>query len=161
MRRAEIIAAGILAVLSVYFMWMSMELPIGWVPERGPGGGAFPFALSTGMLVCSVVILLQAWFRRVPENVQEAPFLDPETRRLLVVIGSALVIMVGLVHFVGMYVSIPLFVIFYMRYLGHHRWHITLTMAVIIPVGTFLFFEKLILILLPKGITERWFYIFF
>ena len=42
MRRAELLMAVVLAIFSAYLMWKSAELPIGWVPERGPGGGAFP-----------------------------------------------------------------------------------------------------------------------
>ena len=43
MRRAELLMALVLALLSVYLMWKSWELPIGWIPDEGPGGGAFPF----------------------------------------------------------------------------------------------------------------------
>ena len=46
MRRTELGIAGVLAILSVYLMWKSTELPIGWRPGVGPGGGAFPFWLS-------------------------------------------------------------------------------------------------------------------
>ena len=41
MRKAELIMALVMAVFSVYIMWKSTELPIGWIPEEGPGGGAF------------------------------------------------------------------------------------------------------------------------
>jgi len=52
MRRAELVMALALGVLSAYLMVKSAELPIGWIPREGPGGGAFPFWLSAGMLVC-------------------------------------------------------------------------------------------------------------
>ena len=44
MRKAEFIMAGIMAVFSLYLMWMSAKLPIGWVAGSGPGGGALPGA---------------------------------------------------------------------------------------------------------------------
>ena len=50
MRRAEIVTASLMAVFSVYLMWKSAELPIGWIPDEGPGGGAFSFWLSAVML---------------------------------------------------------------------------------------------------------------
>ena len=43
MRRAELVMALALGVLSAYLMVKSAELPIGWIPREGPGGGAFPF----------------------------------------------------------------------------------------------------------------------
>ena len=161
MRRAETITSLVLAALSLYMMWKSAELPVGWIPDYGPGGGAFPFWLAFGMLICSVVIFIQTILRKTAESRSEAPFLDPETKKLLITISVALIAMVGLIHIIGVYFSIPLFVIFYLRHLGNHSWPVTLSLSVGIPVATFLFFEKLLLILLPKGLTEEMFYIFF
>jgi putative tricarboxylic transport membrane protein len=38
MRRGEFITAGILAVLSIYMMWKSTELDVGYISGEGPGG---------------------------------------------------------------------------------------------------------------------------
>ena len=35
MRIAELVMALAMAALSLYLMWKSMELPIGWLPEIG------------------------------------------------------------------------------------------------------------------------------
>ena len=40
MRRGEFITAGVLAALSIYMMWKSTELEIGYRSDEGPGGGA-------------------------------------------------------------------------------------------------------------------------
>ena len=58
MRRAEIVTAVLIGLFSIYLMWKSTELPIGWIPEKGPAGGAFPFWLSAAMFLCSIWILL-------------------------------------------------------------------------------------------------------
>ena len=50
MRIAELVMALAMAVLSLYLMWKSMALPIGWLPGRGPGGGACPFWLWWGLV---------------------------------------------------------------------------------------------------------------
>ena len=66
--------------------------------------------------------------------------------------------MVGAIHFVGVYIAIPLFFIFSVRFVGRHSWMTTGALAVATPVVTFFFFEVGLKILLPKGITEEWFY---
>ena len=71
MRRAELIMALVMATLSVYLMWKSTELPIGWDPDRGPGGGAFPFWLAAGMLLSCIAIIVR-WAKRA------TPFTDPK-----------------------------------------------------------------------------------
>jgi putative tricarboxylic transport membrane protein len=76
MRRAEIITAGILALFSVYLMWKSTELDIGYIKGEGPGGGAWPFWLSAVMLICTGFIALN-WVRRTsPPSQSDDVFLD-------------------------------------------------------------------------------------
>ena len=53
-RSAELLMAIVMGLFSIGLMWKSTELEIGWIPDRGPGGGAWPFWLSAAMLVCCV-----------------------------------------------------------------------------------------------------------
>ena len=161
MRRAEIIVAVFLAIFSLYLMWKSTELPIGWDPEKGPGGGAFPFWLSAGMLVCTLLIAYRTLRGLTPESRSTEPFMDRESFRMILIVVASLTAMVAAIHVIGIYGSVPLFLIFYLRYMGKHSWVTTLAVSLATPVVTFLFFEKMLLILLPKGITDEWFYIFF
>ena len=57
MINADRIIASLIIIISLYFMWHAVALPIGWNGiEGGPGGGAFPFWLSVIMLICSGII---------------------------------------------------------------------------------------------------------
>jgi hypothetical protein len=158
MRRAELAMAVVLAIFSSYLMWKSAELPIGWIPDEGPGGGAFPFWLSAGMLVCSIWTVVR-WFRRVtPESRSTRAFMDRQTTFLFAAVVGALGLMIALIHVIGVYGAVPLFFIFYMRFLGRHSWPQTFALALATPVVTFFFFEILLHITLPKGLTEPLFY---
>lgn len=158
MRRAELIMGIVLAVFSAYLMWKSAELPIGWIPEQGPGGGAFPFWLSAGMLICSIWIIVR-WFRRTtPQSRSTESYFDRETFALMLMVVGSLTMMIGLIHVIGVYGSIPLFFIFYTRFLGRHSWAKSVTLAIATPIVTFFFFEILLHITLPKGLTEPLFY---
>lgn len=147
-----------LAALSVYAMWKSTELPIGWIKDYGPGGGMFPFWLSAGMLVCCAWVILR-WVRRAsPQSRSDQPYMDRRSLNLFLVGAGSLTVMIGGIHLVGIYVVVPLFLIFYMRGLGRHSWGVTATLALAMPVATFLFFEIALKITLPKGFTEPAFY---
>ena len=115
MKRADLIASAVLAVLSVYIMIKSTELRVGWIQGEGPGGGAFSFWLALGMLVCSVLIFARNLLKLSSEGRAKEEFMDSETIRLFMTVLISLTIMIGLIHVVGMYVSIPLFFIFYLR----------------------------------------------
>ena len=159
MRLAEIVMAGAMAIFSLYLMWMSTKLEIGWIPDEGPGGGAFSFWLSLGMLICCIAIIVR-WIRRdsPPSRSDEPFFMDARSRRLFLLAVGALGLMIASMYLIGVYGAIPLFLIFYMRYMGRHTWKLTAILAVSMPVATFCLFELALKITLPKGATEPLFY---
>ena len=122
MRKAELIMAIVMGLCSIGMMVKSAELPIGWLPREGPGGGAFPFWLSAGMLACCVWIVIN-WVRKTsPISVSDEPYMDRQTLILFIIAAGALAVMIGLIHIIGVYFSVPLFLIYYIRFIGRHTW---------------------------------------
>ena len=158
MRAAELSTAAVLAVFSCYLMWHSVALPIGWVEDAGPGGGAFPFWLSLGMLIFSGVIFYRGWRGATPQGRSPEPFIDPDSRGILLITVLSVTALIGLTHVIGAYASILLFMLFYLGVVGRHRWYTTLVVSVSVPVILFFFFEIGMKIFLPKGVTEPLFY---
>lgn len=159
MRRAEIITAAILAIFSVLLMIKSAEVPIGWNARLGgPSAGTFPFWLSAGMLLSSIWIFVRGLRGVTPQARSREPYMDSLTLKLFALTAGSLFLMILGIHFVGMYVSIPLFFIFYMRFMGRHSWITTALITIGVPIFLFLFFEIALKITLPKGITEPLFY---
>ena len=158
MRMAELVMAVVMAAFSVYLMWKSTELPIGWIEGEGPGGGAFPFWLAAGMLACCLAIIVRWWRRASPPSRSTEPYMDRRTIQLFLIGAGSLTVMIGAIHVIGVYLSVPLFLIFYMRFHGRHGWLTTGSLALATPVATFFFFEIALKITLPKGLTEPAFY---
>ena len=158
MRVAELVMAIAMAVFSLLLMWKSAELPIAWISGEGPGGGAFPFWLSAGMLLCCVTIIVRWVFRTSAPARSTEPYMDPHTLKLFALVAGSLTVMIALIHVIGVYISLPLFLIFYMRVMGKHPWTAIGGIAVAIPVVSFFFFEIALKIELPKGMTEPLFY---
>ena len=154
MRRAEIITAALMAGLSLYLMFKSMELPIGWIPGEGPGGGFWPFWLAAFMLGSTVWIIVN-WFRRTsPPSKSEDPYLDPYGMKMFILVGGGIAVMIGLVEIIGMHLAAAVFLIYYVRFLGGHSWKIALGIAVPTPVVTFLFFDIALRKFLPTGLMD-------
>ena len=117
MRKAELVMAIAMAIASAGLMWKSAELPIGWIPREGPGGGAFPFWLSAGMLICCIWIIVR-WFRGYFKFHGDAPYMDRETPGHIPDRGG-LADCHGRFDLPGRsYGAVPLLLIFYMRYIG-------------------------------------------
>lgn len=157
-RSAELLMAILMGLLSIFLMWKSAELEIGWIPDRGPGGGAWPFWLSAVMLVCCVITIFRWWRKATPESRSSVEFMDQNTRRINYITVGSLVALLGLTHIIGIYFSIFLFLLFYLRFVGRHTWLLTGVLSVASPVFLFFFFEAMLKILLPKGYSEPLFY---
>ena len=157
-RSAELLMAILMGLLSIFLMWKSAELEIGWIPDRGPGGGAWPFWLSAVMLICCVITIFRWWRKATPESRSSVEFMDKNTRRINYITVGSLVALLGLTHIIGIYFSIFLFLLFYLRFVGRHSWLLTGILSVASPVFLFFFFEAMLKILLPKGYSEPLFY---
>ena len=152
MRYGEIFTAGILALISIYLMWKSTELPIGFIEGRGPGGGAWPFWLSTIMLISCLMIAYNWWRGTSPASQSNEPVLDEYGWRMLLLVGGGIVVFVGLVNIISMYGAIMVFLIYYIKYLGRHSWGLTLAIAIPVPIMFFFFFEGAMRITMPSGL---------
>jgi len=153
-RTAELLMAIMMGIFSIYLMVKSYELPIGWIEDEGPGGGAWPFWLSAVMLISCLGIMFN-WFRKHgPIATSNKIYIEPQVLMDVTAVILSLIVTVGLFSFIGIYGALPLFLIFYLRFLGKHSWKLTSTLAVVIPVFIFYFFEITLKIILPKGITE-------
>ena len=132
MRRGEFITAGVLAVLSIYMMWKSTELNVGYITGEGPGGGAWPFWLSGIMLICTVLIAINAARRTSPPSQSDEPVLDAEGRKMLLQVFGGIFVFVALVGIISMYGAMLVFLFYYLWFLGRH----TLRLSLIISIAT-------------------------
>ena len=136
-RTAELVMAIICCLISIGLMTKSAELRIDWIPGKGPGSGAWPFWLSTGMLLVSITIIVR-WFLKI----------SPESRNLQVYMSRDICVVVGIsagsiffllvgTHLIGIYLSLLFFLLFYLKVIGGHSWIMTLSFSVIVPIFIF------------------------
>lgn len=158
-RTAELVAGVVLALVSIGLMYKSTDgLSIWWVAGQGPGSGAWPFWLSVIMLLSCIAILVR-WFRRAtPQSRSEEIFMDAGAVRMIGVTVVALALLLLGTYYIGIYISLLAFLLFYLRVIGGHSWTTTIALMLAIPVVVFVFFEYLLIIPLPKGISEPLFY---
>lgn len=157
-RTTEILVAIILTLCSIGLMIKSAELNIGWIDGKGPGSGAWPFWLSTGMLASCLWTIVR-WFRRqTPESVSEEIFI---TRQTAVVVGTSMfsiLFLIAATQWLGVYIALILFMFGYLKFIGRHSWPLTLSFTICVPVFIFCLFEWALKITLPKAFTDEAFY---
>lgn len=156
-RQAELVAALALAAFSIYLMFESAKLPIGY-SDSEIGAGTFPFWVSFGMLGCCVWIVIN-WFRRnTPIAKSTVPYMERQAFIRFRSNAGLLTATLFSIHWIGMYGAVLLFLITYLRFISCRSWRLTICFALITPVVMFFFFEIMLKIILPKGYTEPLFY---
>jgi len=154
-RVAELLMAVILAACSIALMVKSAELNIGWIEDKGPGSGAWPFWLAVGMLLCCLWTIVR-WFKRItPESRSTEPYMSAATVAVVGTSAGALLLLLLLTQYAGIYIALPVFLFIYLKFLGRHSWALTLSLVICIPVFIFVLFEWALKIPLPKAITEE------
>ena len=157
-RTAELLMGILTALASIGLMVKSAELNIGWVPERGPGSGAWPFWLSAGMLLASLATIVR-WFRKLtPESRSLDLYMSRDTVVVVGISAGAILFLLAATHWIGIYASLMLFLLFYIKFVGRHSWAMTVALTIGIPVFVFCLFEWALKIPLPKSISEPLFY---
>nr|WP_297773287.1 tripartite tricarboxylate transporter TctB family protein [uncultured Roseovarius sp.] len=140
-------------LVSLGLMWtvVADDLAIGWIEGRGPGSGMWPFWLSLGMALSSCWILFR-WFRNVtPESSNSDPYIDPETVFLVGVTIAAIFFLLLLSNIIGIYFSMMLFLLAYVRGIGRHGWILTISVMLGMPVAIYMLFEVALNKYLPRG----------
>jgi len=143
------VAIGI-AAFALIVIGGSIEAGIGWGIE-GPKAGFFPFYVGLAILIASAVNFVQA--RAEPRADR---FADWGQLRLVLSVVVPTAVYVTVMPWVGIYFSSLLLIAFFMKRLGHYRWHLIATIAIGVPFGTFVVFERWFLVPLPKGPIEAW-----
>ena len=157
-KRAEIVVAVILALCSIALMIKSAENRITWNAEENMGAGFLPFYLSLGMLICTVFTIIKFFLKRSPQSRDDSPFIDAEAFKFIAVTIISLVFLVLAIGYLGIYFSLIFFLAFYLRYFSEKSIAFITIFSITTPILTFLFFEWMLKIPLPQGISEPLFY---
>ncbi|HEX5094100.1 MAG TPA: tripartite tricarboxylate transporter TctB family protein [Burkholderiales bacterium] len=148
---AELGVAGVFLLLGAIVIFDSVRLGARW-GANGPQPGYFPFYL--GLLICfaSAVNLGRALTRL--RGAANKPFVGVEQLKLVLAVLVPSAVYVGLVGWLGIYVSSILFVGFFMRWLGKYAWWKVAAVSLGNSLFFYLVFEVWFKIPLPKGPIE-------
>ena len=157
-RRAEITVAVVLALCSLALMTKSAQNRITWSAEENMGAGFLPFYLSLGMLICTVLTIVKFFLKKSPQSKDTSAFIDPEAFKFVSVTLISLIVLVFAIGYLGIYFSLIFFLSFYLIYFSEKIISFITIFSLTTPISTFLFFEWLLKIPLPQGISEPLFY---
>ena len=150
-RSVEIGVALFMALLAAIGIAGSLKDGIGWAAE-GPKAGFFPFYISLIVLIScgfNIAVVLRVFSGR-------EIFAEWGQIRQVMSVVIPTTVYVFAVPVLGMYVSSGLLIGVFMKWIGRYSWLIVLSVAIGVPIATFILFERWFLVPLPKGPLEDW-----
>jgi putative tricarboxylic transport membrane protein len=152
-RTMNMVVALALMIVAVVVMVSSYNLGAGWAKNVGPDSGYFPFYVALIMFCTAGVTLLQNLLSRRADG---GSFVSHgELVMVLWVLIPTTIFVVASIY-IGIYISLALFITFFMVWHGHYSLLKTLPLAIAVPVALFIIFEIWFLVPLPKGPFEHW-----
>ena len=141
-------AGSIIFLLAgAYGLNFSMQLPLGkW---NRPGPGVFPLSLS--LLLCLSGVLGFILTKRSAEGRTDWHELAKKWLTPLKILGLTGAFIVGL-NQLGYLVTTSLYIFFLLFWVSRYRLWISVALAIVIGIGSSLFFEKLLAVQLPGGL---------
>ena len=150
MRAADLATAAFLMALGGLVIFDAVRLGYDWGSD-GPKSGFFPFWLAVVMLAACALIMVQSLRQATGK-----PFVTRAQLRPVLSVLLPAAAMVAVMEVVGLYVASALYMAFYMRWVGRHRWLTIAVLSLGIPIATFIIFERWFLVPMPKGPLEAW-----
>lgn len=144
--RHELVTTTALIVLALIAIYDSFKRS-GWTGS-GPDAGWYPFWSAAMMGISAVIVLIIA--ARKPAG---KPFFESaQGATTFWQLAIPMIIMVGLINWLGFYLVSALYMGFFSRWIGKYNWLWIVVIAVSVPLALYLGFERAFQAPLPKSI---------
>ena len=153
-RTMNIVVALMLMAVALVVMISSYNLGSGWAENVGPDSGYFPFYVGLFLLVSSGATLVQ--HLRLRGGNDGGSFISRKQLMMVLQVLIPATVFVVLSIYIGIYISMILFIGFFMYWHGRYLLLQILPVVIIVPAVLFVVFEIWFLVPLPKGPVEAW-----
>ena len=153
-RTMEIVVALVLLALSALVVYDSYRLGSKWGND-GPQSGYFPFyiglLLGVASLATLVRVFLTQWRRDGKATAPPGLFVEWGQLKLVLSVLLPAVVYVLAVQLFGMYVASAIYIMLFMRWLGHYSWVKSAAIGFGVSAAIFVLFEIWFKVPLFKG----------
>jgi putative tricarboxylic transport membrane protein len=147
-RTVELAVAAGIGLFGIIVVYGALQAGIGWGFE-GPKAGFFPFIMG--------VILLGATAVNIWNGLQSSKtkiFAETDQLKQVWAVTWPIAIYIAIIPFIGIYFASMLLIAFFMMRISNYGPVRTALIAILVPLLTFVVFERWFLVALPKGPIE-------
>ena len=147
MRNADRITAALLLAFAVAFSAGALK-QYQWWGSGGPGPAFLPFWLGLVMAILALTMLTRSLREK---NAGAAWLPRGEGLRDMLVVLAVTVAFVALLNVTGMIIGTALYLLVLVRFLGRHRWRVTVAIAAAAAGFNWLVFVHWLRVPMPQG----------
>lgn len=148
MRVVNIILAIVLILFGCFYSYLTMHLPDRNLPNT-LGSAFMPWVLVTCLYILSALLLLQTIYKGSAETCDYA-ISKNEGIGILFLVVLVIVYIKAMAYF-GFLLVTPFFLVALMLTIGARKWKEVILTSTLVPLGIYLFFQKVFQIILPAG----------
>jgi putative tricarboxylic transport membrane protein len=149
-KKADIITALILMLFGLIVAYDAIEKGIGWAAE-GPRAGFFPFVMAVLVIGGTALVIRQA-MKGTSSLKGTKRFVEPGGMKPIMIVIVPAVLMILLTEVIGLYLAAILYLVGYIKWAGNHSWRTSLLIGILVPLVSYIVFDKFFLIPMPMGL---------
>jgi hypothetical protein len=149
-RSVEIGLAVLIGIFGLTIIGGAIKAGIGWGFD-GPRAGFFPFYIGILVVIAAIVTLYQ----EITATGSRKIFADWHQLKQVLSVAIPTLVFIIMIAFLGIYVSSVALIAYFMLVISSFSYLRTALIAILVPLITFIVFEKWFLVALPKGPIER------
>lgn len=148
-RSVEIGLALLILVFGLIIVAGALKAGIGWGFD-GPNAGFFPFYVGLLVIAAAAITLFNEWSNKDSQKT----FAEYDQLKQVLSVAAPTLVYIIMIAFLGIYVSSAILIAYFMLVISSFGIVRTALIAILVPLITFVVFEKWFLVALPKGPLE-------
>jgi putative tricarboxylic transport membrane protein len=147
-RNIELATAAAMGVFGAIVVYGALLAGIGWGFE-GPRAGFFPFIIGVSLVLATGINLWNAL-----QGSKSKVFAEWDQLKQVGAVTIPILVYVALIPFIGIYFGSMILIAYFMMRISDYGPVRTALIAILVPLITFIVFERWFLVALPKGPIE-------
>lgn len=149
-KKADIITALILMLFGLIVAYDALDKGVGWAAE-GPRAGFFPFVMALLVIGGTAIVIRQA-MKGTSSLKGTKRFVEAGGMKPIMIVIIPAVLMILLTEVIGLYLAAIIYLVGYIKWAGNHSWRTSLLIGIVVPLASYLVFDKFFLIPMPMGL---------
>lgn len=150
MKIYDLLSSLLWLVIGLAFLAGGVRMGLG--PIHSPGAGYFPAVIGAILSLLSLGLFIKAALEKGPLSERHPFWKEADSWKKVSLVVGSLIFYMAFLEFLGYLATTVLFIFFLLKVVGKKSWPVSITMAVLVSLGSYALFKMALGVYLPKGL---------